>query len=71
MIGIFICMWLFYGTTQRNGTPTLKFFSSPYPLRRFSDDTIKGTNNGELEYLRGLFFRIGDVIGDDINLKGV
>lgn len=27
----FICMWLFYGTSQRNGTPPFNFFLLPLP----------------------------------------
>ena len=42
MIETFICMWLFYGTTQRNGTPTFKFFFIPYPLRKFLGRYHKG-----------------------------
>ena len=64
-------MWLYYGTTQRNGTPTFKFFLSPSPLWIFPVvvsfsffDSLRGSNLPFCSPLGLVFSGTGDGQGD-------
>ena len=72
-------MWLFYVSTQRNGTPTFEFFSLPLPPCKFSrgfrgvglNDSVKGSNSLESGRSGACFHPLGDNIGDKSILRGI